>query len=734
MIGLLAFIVFWAAVLLFSVQPMVAKMLLPGLGGAPAVWNTAVMFFQVVLVAAYALAHLWSRPRRVGWGVVGHVGLLGLAAWWLPVAVSGAGVAGDGLGWTTAPRLALMLAVGVGLPVLAVGVTGPLVQHWLARARPELGGRVYALSIASNAGSLIGLLAYPVVIEPRWTLAEQSRAWAVGFGLLALLMVIAGAWAAWRARRVTPGPQAVAATSVVVEGGRSALTWRARLTWLMCAAVPSSLSLAVTTHLTTDLAAVPMLWVLPLAVYLVTYVVAFSWAGPACARAARVALPVLAVLTLLANLLGAQDPLWLLMLVHLGVLAAGGLALHGRLAAERPGPEQVTEFYLVLAVGGALGSAANMLLAPVLFSGAFEYPLALAAACALAAVGVGASSWWWAAALAPAGLVWLSAWVWPAAAHPGAVIEGEDFVARLLFAGPPVVALYLLRRTPMHAGLAFLAASAVLAGVRGAQDLYRVRTFFGVHRVALVEGRHVLMHGTTVHGSQWRDAERKRTPLAYYHPSGPIGQVFLSRPTTAWRQVGLVGLGTGALAAYAGPETRLTIFEIDPAVVAIAVDPRLFTFLSDSPSAKRVVVGDGRVGLRSASGAERFDVLVVDAFSSDAIPMHLLTREAVREYVERLAEDGILALHLSNRHLNLLPVAAAIARAEGLAGRVGDDTEAPPAGLVREGKEPSMWVLLARRPETLRAFEHPPMWQGLPRGEDEYLWTDAFSNIWRVWR
>jgi len=732
---LAALTIFVAAAWLFGVQPMVAKMLLPRLGGAPVVWNTTVVFFQAALLLAYAYAHALTRIGRCGegrawWAVGVHAAVLALPLLVLPIAVRGAASADEPVAWW----LLLTLTTAVGLPTLAIAATSPLVQHWMALGR---GGRgtgeaAYRLYIASNAGSLVGLAAYPLLIEPSLTLTQQTRLWSWGYGGCALLTLVVCVL-----RNRPWAPRAVEEASVSAVALAGPIEWRTRGRWVLLAAVPASLSLAVTTHLTTDLAAFPLLWVVPLAIYLVTFMVAFSRRGPRVGAAAGRLLPVLLLLVMLVTLMGAHEPAWIVALFHLAALASGGLALHAELAESKPAAARLTEFYLWLALGGVLGSAFNSFVAPAVFSGTTEYPLALAAACALAATRAARFSRGLVVALlAPVAALIVLAWAWPAALQ-STMAGSASFGSRLLLAGVPTLLAYTLMRRPV-----WLAAAVMLAlGAHGVlltrADLYRDRTVFGLHRVAMIDGRRTLLHGSTVHGSQWPDAARRGIPLAYYHPTGPIGQVFAALGPRA-RNIALVGLGTGALAAYGGPGATIDLYEIDGSVVRIAQNPRLFTFLSDSPATQRVFLGDGRLRLREAADAA-YDVIVIDAFSSDAIPVHLLTREAVAEYLVKLAPGGVLALHLSNRHLDLVPVAAGIVGSLGLHARLGDDTDVPQA-LLEEGKQPSTWVVVARDEADLAAWSAPPMWRGIWRGMRRGLvprgvvWTDDFSNILRVWR
>jgi SAM-dependent methyltransferase len=762
-----------AAVLTFTAQPMAARLLLPSVGGSPAVWGACVVFFQAALLAGYAYAHGLARlGSRVGpWPPAAlHAGVLlaaGLALPAAPVVGAGpgagasAGVMGVAGGMGVAGWVFAVLAMGMGLPMLAVAATAPLAQHWLSGALGNRDHRVYRLYAWSNAGSLGGLAAYPLVIEPRIGLSAQAWWWSAGAVVLGGCVLLLGALAAWQS--VSPRDGAESDRPADGLAGAKGLTtsqgptWRRRAWWVLLAAVPSSLLLGVTTHITTDLAPVPLLWVGPLGLYLLTYILAFSGWGSRAGRLGERLMPVGLALVLLLGLLEAREPIGAVVVVHLIALLGVGLALHGKLAQLAPPPAQATGFYLWLALGGVVGGAFNTLAAPVLFNSIAEYPLALIlAAVLLSRSGPSDASNDNSTRAAPGPRAWLAAW-WPALALlPAAVVAlghvlglrasapGTGGATAVLLAGVPAVLVYALAQRPAAMAAAFALAWAAGGLALRQGEVERERTFFGVHRVVQDQRRTVLFHGTTIHGSQDRDRSAPPVPLTYYYPTGPIGRVFAVRQAggagvgqAGPMRVALIGLGAGSLAAYARAGDAFSAFEIDPAVVRFARDERYFAFLARAASPVEVLVGDGRLLLRERQ-AGAFDLIVVDAFSSDAIPVHLLTREALDEATQRLAPGGWLALHISNRHLDLAPVVARLAGSLGLAVRIAEDDAVSPAEAAA-GKEPSVWAVLARSEGELAALAGERMFRTPPdpsRADPagRLLWTDDRAHVLSAWR
>lgn len=717
--------IFLNAGLLFLVQPMFSRMVLPYVGGTSAVWNTCMLFFQAALLAGYYYAHVAPRLLGVRRHAAVHVVLLAAAVLTLPVAVDPAWAPPAAA--NPVPALLALLAVSLGLPFFLLSAGSPLLQRWFSRTGHPAAGNPYFLYAASNLGSMIALLAYPLLLEPRLRLAGQGTAWTYGYVLLLLLLGACAAYL-WRA-----APRPAPGAAPVEAAGRPAppLPWRTRLHWAALAFVPSSLLLGVTTFLTTDIAAVPLLWILPLALYLLTFVVAFSDRPLLPHWLVLRAQPLLVVPIFIAMALGAAAWPTALLPLHVAAFFVVALACHGELYRRRPHVEHLTGFYLWISVGGVLGGAFNVLVAPAAFSTVLEYPLAFVLAAALRpAPGTGSTRRERTLdALLPAAVAAAMVAVLLAAG------EAHSLVVRLAIASTAGLAVFRFADRPLRfsLGLAGLLAAAMLAP--GTEHVLRVRSFFGVHTVTHNDGYHVLRHGSTVHGAQSLDSAERLEPLTYYLREGPVGQLFAGLPVGrgAARRVGVVGLGTGSVACYGNPGEQWTFFEIDPAVERIARDPRLFTFLRDCPADPQVVLGDARITLRQVRPGS-FDLLVLDAFSSDAIPLHLLTREALDEYLRALAPGGAIAYHISNRHLTLEPVLARLAQHAGLASRM--QTHAPAAGGDDDYRSSSQWVVVARSEQDLGEIAADARWLPLKERDNVGLWTDDYANILGImkWR
>ncbi len=731
---LLVFVInsFFCATLLFWLQPMFARMALPLLGGSPAVWNTAMVFYQAALLAGYAYAH-WSLSRlgvrRHLWL---HMGVLAIPFLFFPIAVPE--------GWLpptdTNPIawLLMLLMFGVGIPFFAVATSSPVLQRWYSATPHPSAGDPYFLYAASNAGSVLALLSYPLLVEPNLTLEAQGRAWSWGYGIAFILTALC-ARGVIRARAAIPSPATDAAAGPAPS---EAPSWGLRAFWMLLAFIPCSLMLGVTTYITTDLASVPLLWVIPLSLYLATFILVFSKRKLLPHLMMRRLLPIAAIPLIFILITGSSEPIVGITSISLAAFFIAAMVCHGELAASRPPARHLTVFYLCLSTGGVLGGAFNALVAPFLFTEVAEYPIAISLACLFGLLGTNvrryrdfrASDF-----LIPAGLGLLTAVLFLAGDHWLALPEGSP-PARALLAAIPAVLCFLCSRQPIRFGLAVgavLLAGYTVDGGHG-RTVYAERTFFGVHRVTMDrEARFFrLIHGNTFHGKQSRDPERRGEPLAYYHRTGPMGQVFEAFARFPNDRIAMVGLGTGALAAYGHPGEEWRFYEIDPAVERIARDARYFTFLDDSRANIEVVLGDARLSLER-SPDRHYGLIVLDAYSSDAIPVHLLTREAVRLYRNKLAPRGLLAFHISNRHLDLGPLAANLAYDAGLYHVFQDDINVSPAQEL-EGKHPSEWIVMAEDLETLAPFLRDPRWQQLPEDNNIRVWTDSYSSLFEVFR
>jgi spermidine synthase len=720
---LFATTLFLSSLLMFALEPIVARTVLPILGGTPMVWNTCVLFFQILLLGGYAYAHgvtTWLGARRASaaYGV-----LLLLPFLTLPFAIGPDAqppASGNPIWW-----LLLVLAKSIGLPFFALAATAPILQRWFAGTDHSSAKDPYFLYAASNLGSLLALVMYPVIIEPALRLRTQNQVWAIGYGVFVLAACLALA-AGWRRRA-----PAVASMALPIDHADAVaaapLTWERRVTWIGLAFIPSSLMLAVTTYFSTDIAPVPLFWIAPLALYLVTFVVAFSTRAAAARSIADRFMPLLILPLVVLMIAGAGISLTMAIPLHLAAFTMAALVCHGRLAADRPAPIHLTEFYFWLAFGGMLGGLFNTLAAPVLFSRVIEYPLVLVLALA-ARQGrrpETRSSWSVNDLAVPIAVGALSAgfilWL-----HPGPD-KAPVFVAGL---GLPA----LLAFTQAKASLRFAAsvATMLVAGLFVAtaqgQALYVSRTFFGVYRVtADVQHQvHTLYHGTTVHGRQAIDPARQGEPMTYYSREGPIGQALAGLPDVAARRnVAVVGLGVGTLASYRTPGQQWTFYEIDPEVERIARTDAYFTYLRSCGEGCHVVLGDARLSLARAP-LNGYGLIVLDAFSSDAVPVHLMTSEALGLYLSRLAPGGALAFHVTNRHMTLAPVLARLALTHGLTIRRQRHIATGPEQFSSE------WMVMTRNAADLGSLATDARWSTPDIPPSTPLWTDDFSNIFSV--
>ena len=720
--------------LLFLVQPLVARIALPQLGGAPAVWNTALVFYQAALLLGYAYAHLLQRLalRRQ---VALHLLLLLAAAAMLPLGLDlGAGPPpGEEARWLLA-----RLALGIGPLFVCVAAQAPLMQAWFAQSSDPHASDPWFLYAASNAGSLLGLLSYPFLLEPLTALPFQQLLWSAGYGLLVALVGLAAA-------RLWAGAAGTVPARLARTGPRPAPLRMLR--WVLLAAVPSGLLVSTTTHITTDIMAMPLLWVLPLSLYLLSFILVFGAHGPWWTDRATLVAPFLLLGFGGAAMLALDQAASIYGLAGLLLLLVVAVALHGALAADRPGLADLTGFYLLMSLGGVLGGLFAALAAPRLFDWVYEHPILLLAAALLlparplsgriAALwrGQGRASRLLRILPAPLALA-LSFWL-------GAVFDAEapsplQVAAISLIVGMAVVAI----GRPLS--FTFLLAMLMLA-LGGWQQLdvssvpdARVRSFFGVYTIQNVQSSQTrrLLHGTTLHGAQSLDPAKSRMPLSYYAPESGVGRAMAAAPVLFGpdARIGFVGLGAGTLACYAHPGQRWTVFEIDPAVVDLTIGRRAFTYVAQCKPDLRVVLGDARLTLaREPRGS--FDLLAIDAFSSDSVPLHLLTVQAMATYLDALQPDGVLLLHVSNRFLDLEPVVAGLVEAHDLVARrliYMPSVESVLAGLAFSASD---WIVITRSDETMTRFlaANPPGgeadWTPLAPERPLVTWSDSHASL-----
>jgi len=720
---LFATTIFLSALLLFWVQLIIAKMLLPRLGGTPAVWTTCMLFFQVLLLAGYSYVlatTAWIGPRKQA---VLHVVVLVLSALYLPLTLVGSF---GSVSEQKYPALWLFayLLTAVGLPVFLISTTSPLLQKWFTRTSHVSANDPYFLFAVSNAGSLLALISYPLVLEPNLKLSRQSQLWVVGF-LVFLVLSLGCVVLLWKSSRTE---------TVDLTVQKSPLPYKRRLYWILLAFIPSSLLFGVTSYITTEIAPTPLLWTIPLALYLVTFVVAFARRTLLSERVTSTALGGLALLLTLVLAASATEPTTAIVLLHLCFFFVAALVCHGRLASDRPDATRLAEFYLCVAIGGMLGGLFNTLIAPIVFKTLIEYPLVVVLACLMRPLEstedssrdrlldfilpVGAG-------LVTIGLVFL--------------INQYDLrpavAVAIVFGIPLVMINHRFRSRPVRFALALgavMLGSVVYAETQN-RTLHHERNFFGTLSVRLDQSgaTRILLHGNTIHGRQFVNPSLQTEPLSYFHREGPLGQIFDAfNDNPASPNVAIVGLGTGSMACYARPEQHWTFYEINPAVISIAQNAEYFTYLQKcAVGPTRIILGDARLQLQKAP-EHHYGLIVLDAFNSDAIPIHLLTQEAIALYTSKLATGGMLAFHISNRSLRLNTVLADLGKQNNAVSLSFADGEFDPV----RGKDPSEWLVMAQHSPALDLLAQNPRWRALQGQAESDVWTDDFSNILRVFR
>lgn len=713
--------------LLFLVQPMIARMALPRLGGAPSVWNSAMLVYQALLLGGYAYAHMLGRFPARRQALI-HLGLFLVAAIFLPIGLMGWQPPQD---MEPALWVLWLLGASIGPLFFVVAAQAPLLQRWFALAD---GGDPYPLYAASNLGSFAGLIAYPLLVEPLLTLKAQSLLWSLSYGALFFLVYAS-------ARRLpldSAGPAVAEASDAPLPDGRRMLHW------LALAAVPSGLMMATSLYLTTDIVAMPLLWVLPLGLYLLSFSVAFAARRGAADLCMLIAPLVLLIGACIAFTGGIHFPVFIALGI-LAVLFVAATALHARMYDLRPAPVHLTRFYLLMSVGGMLGGLFCALLAPLIFDWTYEYPILLVAAALLLPARE--------ALLRLPGLLWEDAGrrTWLAALMlllglalsmvGGGLVMGDatpPLVKSICFVTIIAMAILTLGQRFMTAAMLVYLMLCLSGWEKLSQSASGMltRSYFGVYGVTNKgadggAGERILFHGTTLHGIQNLTPGRERDPTSYYAPDSGVGLALRHAPDLFGPQarIDVVGLGAGTLACYKRPGQTWRFYEIDPAMVAIARDPADFTFLSRCQPQADIVIGDARMTLarQQAGGA---DLLVIDAFSSDSIPMHLLTREAMDIYGRRLARNGLLLIHISNRYLDLRPVVAGDAAAAGWHARlrhyVPDKRD--------DGRHyaASLWIALSRDParlDHLMALSGREKWQLIEPRRGFSAWTDDHASI-----
>jgi len=719
--------------LLFQVQPMVARMVLPKLGGAPAVWNSAMLVYQALLLGGYAYAH-WLGRFAIRRQATIHIALFLAAALWLPLGIANIAPPAPGQEALWVP---LLLLASIGPVFFVVSAQAPLMQRWFA-ADPRAGDPYY-LYAASNLGSFAGLISYPALVEPNMPLASQSWAWTAGYALLVALVAVSAA-ARWRG---------TAEKHQEAAADEPRPTLRRQIHWLLIAAVPSGLMLSTTTHLTTDIVAMPMLWVLPLGLYLLSFSIAFS----TMKRLPQI-ITTIAPATLLSvgslGLLATGGGTMLIAFASLAMLFIVATALHAYLYHLRPAPQHLTLFYLIMSAGGVLGGLFAALIAPLVFDWVYEHPLLILGAAMLLPLPV-LFPWDDWLKLSPRTARLIVA-LMVAISIFGSVRMAAEWTGSLWgVAAIWGLAIFVIGLLVISWRLAFIVVlCCLMLGLGGLStilqsfDGMRVRSYFGVYTVTTDNYRHQrrLAHGTTLHGIQRTDPEYQREPTTYYGHKSGVGLTLDKLPDLAGpnASVGIVGLGAGTLSCYRRAGQAWTIFEIDPAMAAIARDKSKFTFLSQCAPDVPIVIGDARLQIAKLPPTQ-FDVLVIDAFSSDAIPLHLLTAEAFGIYARALKPGGILLVHISNRFFGLEPVLAAEARARGWSAAIRHDpsaTDADPGNKAFGNLTGSNWVALTMTQQRLDQLtggtkpfaeaDKDGVWVPLKEQAHFTRWTDDYAS------
>lgn len=695
-----------SALLLFAIQPMFSKMILPLLGGTPQVWNTAMLFFQLLLLGGYAYAHITSKYLNIRFQAVLHLFLLILFFFVLPIALPE--------GWTpplskdpTLWQIALM-TVTIGGPFFVLSGCAPMFQRWFSRIDHKDAGNPYFLYGASNLGSMTALLLYPVIIEPTLDITQQSHAWMYAYMALILFTAFC-ALVVWKTNK----------TKLVydeIQDKDEIITWRRRGKWLILSFIPSSLMLSVTTHVTTDIASVPLLWIIPLALYILTFIIAFAKKPIIGEKTASSNFSFLLIYLFIYSMLYEVSGI-IFVIFHMSLFFFVALLCHSALSSSKPGVKMLTEFYLIISVGGALGGIFNALIAPNLFIIPIEYALTLGIAACLRFADQKAK--------VPKyhylfGVLAVLAVFWS--------IQTEEMLIKICLVGVALTGLFFTMNQRWVFGITsaiilLISAPGNLVAHYNNEIVHNDRNFFGVIKIIDFDNYRYFYHGTTIHGVQSLKEESEHIPLAYYYNTSPIANMFEYANTHfAKQKVAVLGLGVGVTACFYNKERSFDFYEIDPDIIKVAENPEYFTFLSGCGSPYEIIEGDARLKLEDKA-ENIYDFILTDVYSSDNVPVHLITREAVALYLNKLKPDGILGFNISNRYLDLEPVLAQIANSFKIKG-YSKYTE----GDKSKGLGDAHGFVFAKN-EQQEKFLLDNGWTPAQTRKGVGVWTDSFSNI-----
>ncbi|PPD33816.1 MAG: spermidine synthase [Methylomonas sp.] len=727
---LFALTLFSSASLMFVLQPMFGKALLPLLGGSASVWNTCMVFYQSILFLGYLYAHLLSTRLSYRKNLLIHSSLLLISIYFLPISIpedSRPPTSENPSFW-----LLTTLFSSIGLPLFILSTNSPLLQKWFSKIGHQTSSDPYYLSIASNTGSLMALLSYPFLLEPSIGISQQQHYWSNGF--LILIAMIALCMMFLKQHHFQPDP--VMATKIIQ---RNTPSLKLKLRWLLLAFVPSSLLLGTTNFISIDIATVPLLWVVPLAIYLLSFILVFSNYGNSIHKKILLLQPWVITPFLIYYFSNHKlASISMELLLHLCIFFISIMVCHGELAKKRPATEYLTEYYLIMSFGGMLGGIFNSFVAPFIFSAIYEYPLMIVGGLFLNPIHKRIKLY----VKAHLAKIIFGIYVFSVAAILFINIDqtSNAILVSLAVVSAMGIAYLFFKKSFLYFPLfgLLLISCAAPEKQHGNKLLLQSRNFYGVLSIKAFpdyqvgntkETIHELYSGTTRHGLQLVDNQNQRcTPNGYYSPQGPLGSLFsqFNSQNQDWR-VGVVGLGAGEMAGYAKASQNWTFFELDPAVVQIATNPAYFTYLSECIQNYAIETGDARINLEKQS--QQYDLLVIDAFTSDSIPTHLLTREAIELYTSKLSNKGLLVFHISNRYLALKNVLADHAQKLGLGLMVQEYRPQQNIPLVYR----SDWAVLAKNQALLTPLARQN-WQDLHHSADTVAWTDDFTSIMSVWK